>query len=76
MRKGIIHKFTTRINYKDLDMYSVVFHPNYLALVDDARNSAFAEFGYPVEEQLKDKVGFTVAEISNLTFKRPLFMGE
>lgn len=76
MFKGKIHKFATKISYKDLDMYSVVYHPNYLELADTARNQAFEDFGYPIQEQLKDKVGFTVAAISNVLFKRPLFMGE
>jgi YbgC/YbaW family acyl-CoA thioester hydrolase len=76
MRKSNPHKYFTSVHYKDLDMYSVVYHPNYLVLVDDARNRAFADYGYPIEDQLSDKVGFTVAGITNLSFKRPLFMGE
>ena len=75
MKKNKPHKYSTSIHYKDLDMYSVVYHSNYLVLVDDDRNRAFADCGYPIEDQLSDKVGFTVASITNLNFKRPLFMG-
>lgn len=73
---GKIHRYTTKICYRDLDMYSVLYHPRYFELADNARNQAFEDFGYPVEEQLRDKVGFTIAAIDNVAFKRPLFMGE
>lgn len=76
MKKQIVHRFHTKVSYKDLDMYSVTYHPNYFVFADTARNQAFEDFGYPVEEQLRDKVGFTVAGIENVSFKRPLFMGE
>ena len=76
MKFSEIHKFTTWVRYSDLDMYSVVYHPNYLILLDSARNQSFKDFGYPVEEQFKDKVGFTIAGIKNIEFKRPLFMDE
>jgi YbgC/YbaW family acyl-CoA thioester hydrolase len=57
-------------------MYSVVYHPRYFEIADSARNQAFSDFGYPVEEQLKDKVGFTVGSIDEVRYKRPLFMSE
>lgn len=76
MRLGNTHRFFSKIAYRDLDMYSVLYHPRYLEFADTARNQAFQDFGYPIEEQLKDKVGFTVGGISNVLFKRPLFMGE
>jgi YbgC/YbaW family acyl-CoA thioester hydrolase len=57
-------------------MYSVAYHPKYFEFSDTARNQAFEDFGYPVQDQLKDKVGFTVAGMENVSFKRPLFMGE
>lgn len=76
MKLGKIHQYQLKIQYCHLDMYSVVFHPRYLEIADSARNQAFADFGYPVEEQLKDKVGFTVGSIDEVRFKRPLFMGE
>lgn len=70
------HKFVTKIHYKDLDMYSVMYHPKYFELADTARNQAFESLGYPVEEQLMDLVGFTIASIDGANFSRPLFMGE
>lgn len=76
MYRGKIHSYTTKICYRDLDMYSVLYHPRYFELADCARNQAFEDFGYPIEEQLLEKVGFTVAGIENVSFKRPLFMGE
>lgn len=76
MRLGEIHQYRFKIQYCHLDTYSVVFHPRYLEIADSARNQAFADFGYPVEEQLKDKVGFTVGSIDEVRFKRPLFMAE
>lgn len=76
MFKDKIHRFHTKVGYKDLDMYSVVYHPKYFEFADTARNQAFQDFGYPVEEQLKDKTGFTIAGMENVSFKRPLFMGE
>jgi YbgC/YbaW family acyl-CoA thioester hydrolase len=76
MRQGEIHKFVCKVHYKDLDMYSVMYHPKYFELLDSARNQAFEDFGYPIEEQCQDKVGFTVAGIDDVVFKRPLFMGE
>lgn len=76
MQLGKIHRFHSKIAYKDLDMYSVLYHPRYFEFADTARNQAFQDFGYPIEEQLKDKVGFTVAGIHNVAFKRPLFMNE
>lgn len=76
MRKGKIHRFKTKVLYRDLDMYSVAYHPKYFEFADTARNQAFEDFGYPVQDQLKDKVGFTVAGMENISFKRPLFMGE
>jgi YbgC/YbaW family acyl-CoA thioester hydrolase len=76
MYKGKIHRFNTKVSYRDLDMYSVAYHPKYFEFADTARNQAFADFGYPVQDQLKDKVGFTVAGMENVSFKRPLFMGE
>lgn len=76
MQLGKVHRHFSNIAYKDLDMYSVLYHPRYLEFADTARNQAFQDFGYPVEEQFKDKVGFTVAGIDNVMFKRPLFMGE
>jgi YbgC/YbaW family acyl-CoA thioester hydrolase len=71
-----IHEHKANIKYSDLDMYSVLYHPNYLELLDTARNQAFKFYGYPIEEQFADKVGFTVAGINNVEFKRPLFMDE
>lgn len=71
-----IHKYTSKIHYRDLDMYSVMYHPRYFELADTARNQAFESLGYPVEEQFKDLVGFTIASIDGATFSRPLFMGE
>lgn len=56
--------------------YSVVYHPKYFEILDSARNQAFQDYGYPIEEQLRDKVGFTVAAIEGVTFSRPMFMGE
>jgi acyl-CoA thioesterase FadM len=53
-----------------------MYHPKYFELADTARNHAFESLGYPVEEQLKDLVGFTIASIDGATFSRPLFMGE
>lgn len=76
MYKGKIHRFKTKVSYRDLDMYSVAYHPKYFEFADTARNQAFEDFGYPVQEQLKDKVGFTVAGMENVSFKRPMFMGE
>ena len=76
MKRGQIHRHFSSITYKDLDMYSVLYHPRYFEFADTARNQAFKDFGYPIEEQLKDKVGFTVASINNVAFKRPLFMSE
>lgn len=76
MYRGKIHSYTTKICYRDLDMYSVLYHPRYFELADAARNQAFEDFGYPIEEQLLDKVGFTVAGIENVSFKRPIFMAE
>lgn len=76
MHKGKVHCYTSKIHYKDLDMYSVMYHPRYFELADSARNQAFKDNGYSIEEQLGDKVGFTVAGIDEVTFKRPLFMGE
>ena len=76
MYKGKIHRFKTKVTYRDLDMYSVAYHPKYFEFADTARNQAFADFGYPVQDQLKDKVGFTVAGMENVSFNRPLFMGE
>lgn len=71
-----IHKYNSKIQYRDLDMYSVMYHPRYFELADTARNQAFESLGYPVEEQFKDLVGFTIASIDGATFSRPLFMGE
>ena len=71
-----IHFHKKKIRYKDLDMYSVLYHPNYFKLLDDARNEFFESIGYPIETQFKNKVGFTVAAINDVTFKRPLFMAE
>lgn len=76
MKLGEVHKYQLKIQYSHLDMYSVVFHPRYFEITDSARNQAFADHGYPVEEQLKDKVGFTVGSIDEVRFKRPLFMSE
>lgn len=76
MYLGKVHKFVAKVQYKDLDMYSVMYHPNYFQFADDARNQAFADFGYPIEEQLKDQVGFTIGSMNDVVFKRPLFMGE
>lgn len=76
MRSGNTHRHNSKVAYKDLDMYSVLYHPKYFELVDTARNQAFEDFGYPVEEQLKDKVGFTVASIDGVRFKKPIFMGQ
>ncbi len=76
MYKGKIHRFKTKVSYRDLDMYSVAYHPKYFEFADTARNQAFEDFGYPVQAQLRDKVGFTVAGMENVFFKRPLFMGE
>ena len=68
--------FQEHIHYRDLDMYSVLYHPKYFELCDNARNQAFKEFGYPIEDQLKDKVGFTVGGITDVVFRRPIFMDE
>ena len=76
MKLGEIHNFLTKITYKDLDMYSILYHPRYFEILDTARNQSFQDYGYPIEEQLKDKVGFTVASIDNVQFRRPLFMAE
>lgn len=76
MYQGKIHHHVTKVEYRDLDMYSVVYHPKYFEILDSARNQAFQDYGYPVEEQLRDKVGFTVAAIEGVTFSRPMFMGE
>ena len=76
MKKDIVHRFDTKIRYNDLDMFTVTYHPNYLVLCDKARNQAFEDFGYPIQDQLKDKVGFTVGSIDKCRFNRPLFMGE
>lgn len=76
MFKGKIHRYYAKIQYKDLDMYSVTYHPRYFEFADSGRNQAFADFGYSVEEQLKDRVGFTIAGMQEVAFNRPLFMGE
>ncbi|MFP5386038.1 MAG: acyl-CoA thioesterase [Bacteriovoracia bacterium] len=76
MKLGHVHQYKLNIQYCHLDMYSVVYHPRYLEIADSARNQAFSDFGYPVEEQLKDKVGFTVGSIDEVRYKRPLFMSE
>jgi YbgC/YbaW family acyl-CoA thioester hydrolase len=68
--------FSFKIHYKDMDMYSVLYHPKYFEICDSARNEAFKEFGYPVEKQLSDKVGFTVGGITDVQFKRPIFISE
>lgn len=76
MQLGKTHRYFSKIAYRDLDMYSVLYHPRYFEFADTARNQAFQDFGYPIEEQLKDKVGFTVGGINNVLFKRPIFMAE
>ncbi len=76
MKKNEIHHYKTKVRYDDLDMYSVAYHANYFKFLDQARNQAFEELGYPIEEQLKDKVGFTVGAINKAIFSRPLFMAE
>lgn len=73
MQLGRIHRHFSKVVYKDLDMYSVLYHPRYFEFSDTARNRAFQDFGYPIEEQMKDKVGFTVAGIENAAFMRPFY---
>ena len=70
------HKYTTKIKYKHLDMYSVLYHPRYFELLDDARNQFFEDIGVPIEKQFQDQIGFTVAAIENADFLRPIFMAE
>jgi YbgC/YbaW family acyl-CoA thioester hydrolase len=73
---GQTHIWQYKIRYSDLDMYSVLYHPNYFKICDSARNQAFEDYGYPVEEQLLDKVGFTIGSIKDVRFLRPIFMAE
>lgn len=76
MKFSKLHKYNDQVRYNHLDMYTVAYHPNYFIFLDKARNQAFKDFGYSVEDQLKDKVGFTVASMDNISFRRPLFMNE
>ena len=41
MKLQEIHKFNYKVGYDNLDMYSVMYHPEYLKLCDKARNEAF-----------------------------------
>ena len=75
MRLNQIHKYNYQVGYDNIDMYSVMYHPEYLKVCDKARNKAFEDYGYPVEQQLKDKVGFTIGGI-NCRYSSPILMGE
>lgn len=76
MRLKETHKFDDIVRYNDLDMYSVAYHPNYFVFVDKARNQSYSDYGYPIAEQLKDKVGFTIRAIDNVNYYSPLFIDD
>lgn len=75
MKLNQIHKFNYQVGYDNIDMYSVLYHPEYIKLCDKARNKSFEHFGYSVAEQLKDKIGFTIAGIK-CHYNSPILMGE
>lgn len=71
----LTHVHKIRVEYEDVDICEVLYHPNYLKYSDRARNAFFENKGFPFDSQFREKVGFTILGI-NCTFLKSLSFGD
>lgn len=58
------HVYKFEVQYEDVDICDVVYHPNYIKFCDRARNDTYKNFGYGFSDQYLDKVGFAIVNIN------------
>lgn len=74
MIQGFTHFYPLSVSFDLVDAGNVLYHPNYLVVLDRARAAALKLVGYPFEELWKDGWTFAVRE-SACEYFRPARMG-
>jgi acyl-CoA thioester hydrolase len=60
----MLHEYKMDVQYEDVDICEVVYHPNYIKFLDRARNKFYEDMGYSFNEQFIDRVGFAIVNIN------------
>jgi YbgC/YbaW family acyl-CoA thioester hydrolase len=68
-----IFKYELTVNFEDVDLGGVVFHPNYLKYLERARSQIMRDAGFPFAAFMKEGFGLVVAE-NHALYLKPAFL--
>lgn len=64
------------VQWDDLDMAGVVYHPNYLKFCDRSRSAQMRELGYPIEEFYQNVDAFMIVSSVDIKYHHSARLGD
>ena len=71
----LVTPYSFEVSFDHVDAGGVVYHPNYLILLERARYDFCKKIGVDINSHFADGFAFAVAEVKS-QYKAPLFMGQ
>lgn len=70
-----ISYYQTRVQFEHIDLGGIVYHPQYLSLIEQARSAQLREAGFAYKKLLSLKMGVVIAK-AELKYIRSLYLDD